>query len=83
MAAADAVAQAIVEYDSGLALDVLRLIVQELGGSREGDAQRLLAYLSRGDAVDDPQKTTMEWKEGFAKQERLRGLGLALGERLT
>jgi hypothetical protein len=79
---AEDVAATIVAYDRGIAFDLLRQIARDLGGPADADAPRLHAYLSRHDAVDDPAKTTSEWKVGFAHQERLRALGLALAELL-
>lgn len=77
-------ARRLVDYDHVLAADVLALIVERLGGpGGEHDVGRLHAFLSRvGSSEDERAKTTVEWKAGFAQQERLRALGAELAELL-
>jgi hypothetical protein len=77
-------ARRLVDYDDAFAADVLALIVARLGGpENERDVGRLHAFLSRaGSSEDERAKTTVEWKAGFAEQERLRTLGTELAELL-
>lgn len=77
-------ARRLVDYDAVFAADVLTLIVERLGGpGEERDVTRLHAFLSRaGSSDDEGAKTTVEWKAGFAQQERLRALGAELAELL-
>jgi hypothetical protein len=77
-------ARRLVDYDSVFAADVLTLIVERLGGPPdERDVGRLHAFLARvGSSEDERAKTTVEWKAGFAQQERLRALGTELAELL-
>jgi hypothetical protein len=77
-------ARRLVDYDPELAAGVLGLIVERLGGPREEtDTARLQTFLSRAGSGDDERaKTTVEWKAGFAQNERLRALGAELAELL-
>lgn len=66
MTAAEELARTLVEYDATVARELYEVIVRELGG-------RLDDVPADSDSV-----TTSEWKEGLARYERLRSLGVAL-----
>ncbi len=77
----DELAQEILDYDRGVAEQLLTLIVRELGGST-GEAPA--AFLSRiSPPATRTATSTAEWKLDFAQYERLRELGLALANRLS
>ena len=82
MADAAAVAQALVDYDAGLAEQVLRLIATELGAPTDGDVQRIQSALTHVTFGEPSRKSTVEWKLDFAHIERLRSLGVEIGKLL-
>lgn len=74
-------AEALADYDLQLAEQVLRSIVRELGGPEDADARRLQAFLAVPQPTEDePRRTTGIWKIEFARDERLRELGLSLAQ---
>ena len=76
-------ARRIVDYDRDFAAAVLGLIGGELGApDGERDPERLHSYLARVSADSEVARSTVEWKAGFARRERLRALGLELAELL-
>ena len=97
MPEAQELARRLVEYDQRLAEDLLEMICSQLGGpAADGSAavHEMQSFLSdpevarsrslsrlEGDVAESPS-TTSEWKAEFSHSERLRGLGLAIAERL-
>jgi hypothetical protein len=80
---AEDLAGQLVGYDEVLAREVLDAIVHELHGPEdEQDVERLQSWLARASADSEVARSTVEWKAGFARRERLRTLGLELAQRL-
>ena len=91
------VAERLIAYDRRLAVDVLELIIHQLGGpaadgssdvwhARQYLAQLEVARTARLVRLSDPTKgdsSTAEWKAEFAHAEHLRALGVALADALS
>ena len=89
-------AERLIDYDERLAREILELVVRNLGGPSDGqaDLERARAFLNQvelshsrhltrlGDVASSPA-TTEEWKTEFHHFERMKRLGLALAERLS
>ncbi len=79
-------AQALVEFDRRLAVDVLAAIYGRLdgpGAENGPSVQQMRSFLANPyPSQRDLDKSTREWKIGFARRERMRGLALEIAKRL-
>ena len=81
MTGPDELAEALVDYDLLLAEKVLRFVARELGGPEDADVRRLQAFFAVPQPTEaEPRRATGIWKIEFARDERLRELGLSLAQ---